>query len=176
MTTIQQEINTPSSANAYIELFQFDTTVIGGPDIFYFTPMLTESDTDLVFKTIAYPPFPIQITGIANNGTSAAPAQPIITTSNINGRLLPDILQLKDLVGCKLTRLRTFRNFLDDGADADPNGHRDDIFYIEQLQSQTKQQLVFLLRSPLDRQRKLPRRQILRDQGFPGAGQFNGQF
>jgi|SRR5665213_1481237 len=176
-TQLQKEINTSSSVNAYVELFSLDTTVIGGPDIFHFTPMLTNTDVDLVFQRITYTPFPVQITGMQNSGNSQAPPQPTLTVSNVNGKLMQDLLQNKDLVGSKFTRIRTFRNFLDDGGDADPNAHLPpDIFYIEQKQSHTKQQLTFVLRSPLDRQRQLPRRQILRDQGFPGAGFITGQF
>src|ERR1700744_5316155 len=115
MTTLAQEINRSSSPNAYIELFQLDVTVIGGADIFYFTPMTRENDTQqIVYQGISYPPFPVQVTGMESDGTQAAPPQPTLTVSNVNGLLMQDVLENMDMVGAKVARIRTFRNFLDD--------------------------------------------------------------
>lgn len=178
--TLQQHIK-GDRLSGYIELFDIDLTLIGG-DIFRFVPMtyLTVEGTDppvlkskhVLWQGNAYTPMPIQVTGIEYNGTTEAPPTPTMTVSNINRVFRALIISLGDITGATLTRWRTFEKYLDEGAEADDTQHFPvDMYIINQKTEDSKIQIVYSLKSALDMQHvKIPRRQILRDYGFPGAG------
>lgn len=173
--TFDQEIQS-FTTSGYVELFDLDTTVIGGSTIYRYVPQ-NFSTTAITWQTNTYTPFPIEATGYEWNGTTTAPPKPTLTISNAHKFLLAAVLSLGDLVGAKVTRWRTFSRFLDGQSDADPSAHFiPDVFLIDQKQTHNKQIIQFTLISPMDRQGLLlPKRQILKDQVsnsdvyFPGV-------
>ena len=149
----------------YIELFIVDTTVIGGSDVFRFVPSGFEG-SNVIWQGEEYTRFPIEIEGFEWNATAQAPPQPILKLSNVNKFVLAAVISLGDLVGAKVTRFRTYTQFLDGMPQEDPNAHfPPDIFFIQQKVSHSKLIIEWSLSSALDLPGvRLPRRQILRDQ------------
>jgi phage-related protein len=85
---------------------------------------------------------------------------------------MQSILTLGNLTGMKVTRYRTFYKFTDAGTEPNINAHYPVEEYIitKKLPSSPKTIIQFEMSNVLDRQGlKLPRRQILRDLGFPAA-------
>jgi lambda family phage minor tail protein L len=175
MSAFEQELQM-FSMSAYVELFDIDTTVIGGGTVYRFTPQ-SYSAANITWKGNTYTAFPIDVTGFEWSGTSNAPPTPTLTVSNVNKFLLAAVLSLGDLVGAKVTRWRTFQKFLDGQATPDPNAHfTPDIYLIDQKTTHNKEIIQWSLISPMDRQGlMLPKRQILKDEVsssdiyFPGV-------
>jgi lambda family phage minor tail protein L len=174
MSNLTQEIQKFETAG-YIELFDINTTVIGGTQIYRYTPM-NFSTTNVSWKNQLYIPFPIEATGFEWNGTTNSPPKPTLTVSNVNQFLMAAVISLGDLVGAKVTRWRTFTKFLDGQPTADSNAHFiPDVFLVDQKTTHSKIQIQWSLISPLDRTGlSLPRRQILKDEtsygvAFPGV-------
>jgi len=158
------ETTTSLTPGCYIELFEVDTTVIGGGDVFRFVPHGYDV-SNVFWQGEEYIRFPVEIEGFEWNATSQAPPQPSLRLSNVNKFVLGAVLTLGDLVGAKVTRWRTYIQFLDNQPQADPNAHfPPDIFYIQQKTSHNKIQIEWTLSSALDLPGiRLPRRQVLRD-------------
>ena len=149
----------------YIELFEIDTTVIGGGDIFRFIPGGYDV-AEVQWQGNEYIRFPVQIDGFEWNATSQAPPQPTLKLSNVNKFVLAAVITLGDLVGAKVTRWRTYAQYLDDGEQADANAHfPPDIYRVQQKTGHTKLFIEWMLSSTLDLPGvRLPKRQILRDE------------
>jgi lambda family phage minor tail protein L len=160
------ETTTSLTPGEYVELFEIDTTVIGGGDIFRFIPMGYESVEFVEWQGEQFRRFPIVVDGFEWNATSQAPPQPTLQLSNVNKFVLAAVISLGDLVGAKVTRWRTYAKFLDLGETPDPNAHFPaDIYFIQQKSAHTKQMMEWKLSSALDLPGiRLPRRQILKDQ------------
>lgn len=162
--TIQQEINNLTAEN-YVELFEVDTTVIGGSDIFRFIPD-AYSSTNVTWRGDVYTQFPVQITGFQWDGSGAAPPQPTLTVSNVNKFMLAAVISLGDITGARVKRWRTFQKFLDGQPDANPNAYiTEDTYYVYQKTIHNKAIIEFKLNAAIDKPGlKLPRRQILKDE------------
>ncbi len=172
------------SSEGYIELFEIDTTNIGGGDIFRFIPDGFDL-TEVTWQTQTFTRFPITVEGFEWQGTSKAPPQPTLKLSNVNKVVLAAVITLGDLVGAQVTRWRTFVKYLDGQPSADPNAHfPPDNFFVQQKRTHNKLVMEWTLSSPLDIPGvKLPRRQILRDETTgnlfaPGVGlvRFRGRY
>lgn len=164
--TIRQEIQKPAP-DSIVELFELDCTALGG-SIFRFSPHVSERYTSVTFNNKTWQAMPITCTGFSYS-TSEAPAKPTIAVSNISKVLLASVIGLGDIVGAKLTRYRTFRRYLGDGAE--PNGAAFlpvDIFYVERKVAHNKFSITWQLTSELDKiNQKLPKRLFLK-RDFPG--------
>lgn len=93
---------------ALVELYVLDATAIGG-DMLYF-----HGDTKQGFinwQTQPYSPWPITAEGFAR--TSDQPPVPKLTVANLEGAISALCRDYDDLVGAKLTRIRTFGKYLD---------------------------------------------------------------
>ncbi|MDI1362507.1 phage minor tail protein L [Methylotenera sp.] len=168
------ELQKPSKESAWVELYKLDATAFGG-GVFYFCNEQNKTGGNVIFGANTYVALPIQVSGwdMNNTGTSA---KPTLSVSNVSKALLSAINAQKDLVGTKLTRIRTFGKFLADGST--PNGAAfigPDTMFIEQKTYHDRTMLQFQLTSVMDRMgMKLPRRQILKDANhlgcaFPGV-------
>jgi lambda family phage minor tail protein L len=149
----------------YVELFEVDTTVIGGAEIFRFISGGYEA-TNVNWQGEEFIRFPIEVDGFEWNATSQAPPQPTLRLSNVNSFVLAAVITLGDLVGAKVTRWRTYEQFLDDSETPDPNAHfPPDTFFVQQKTAHNKFVMEWTLSSALDLPGiRLPRRQVLRDQ------------
>lgn len=146
-----------------VTLFKLDTTVIGGEQVFYFVEG-AKVDGEIVFQGQAYQPIDVEAEGFEWNGQGQAP-QPSLRVSNVLNVLGAAILELNDLLGAEVTRLRTFAKYLDGQPTADPNQYFEpDVFRVEQKKEHNKFYILFALSSVIDQQgRYLPSRQVLRD-------------
>lgn len=155
----------------YVELFEIDATIIGGT-FTYITPN-TLGGGNIVWRGNTYIPCPVEGEGFEIN-KQGAPPRPTLRVSNINKLLLSSVIQLGDMVGAKVTRWRTFKQFLDGEVNADPNAHMArEVYYVYQKTAHNRTQIEWTLRSAMDVENlQLPGRQILRDKGFPGVARI----
>lgn len=167
--TIKQDLIQPALSQ-WVDLYSLDATAQGMSSILYFTDA-TNSPSDISFGGQAYTPIPITSTGFSSSTEGPLP-RPTITISNVSKFIQPYVLQYNFFQGAKFTRTRTLSQYLDSGVSPDSTQYMPlQIYYIDMISSMTKQHITFGLVSPLDRPGMLlPARQILRDNGFPGAG------
>lgn len=156
---------------AIVELYELDTTVIGGADIFRFTPHgPNELGNDIVFAGQTYVRFPIEASGFERSGQGQLP-RPTIRAANVTGLMGAIALSLGDLVGAKLTRTRTFARYLDavnfgaGNPQADPTQYLDrEIWYVDRKSAENKVLIEWELAAAFDLSGiKLPRRQIVQN-------------
>lgn len=162
MSSIESEVQ-KLDTDAIVTLFRLDTTAIGGADIFCFTPR-TALGGNLVFNGVTYNAIDIVASGFLFDGKGSFP-QPKLQISNVGNLAASMIIAYGDLLGCTLTRIRTFAKFLDDGSEPDPDKmFPPDIYTIDQKTKHTKRYIELTLASQLDQNgRRLPRRQCFRD-------------
>ncbi|MFN9476468.1 phage minor tail protein L [Acidovorax sp.] len=168
---LAQQLQDTSSTFGYVEFYVLDLTRLGG-GIHRFTPHAV-APAGVTWRGETYIPMPISTSGWDISGTGALP-RPMLKISNVHRLLLAEVIGLGDLVGGKLTRYRTFENYVDGNVNADPNAFLPpDKFLIEQLVEHTPTELTWQMTSVLDRfGMQLPRRQVLKDAGFPGVGRL----
>lgn len=164
-----QKLNVDSSL---VELFTLDCTAFGG-SLYRFTPHFADGGT-IAFGGNTYTSLPIYSEGweVSANGTQP---RPTLSVSNVNQTLLNAVITLGDIVGAKVTRVRTMAKFLDAGSSPNSNAFlRPDIFTIEQKIAHTNEVISWQLSSVIDKfGTKLPRRQITTST-FPGVGRQRG--
>lgn len=175
MPTIDQELRSSLSLSGYVELFQLDCTAIGG-SIYHFTNSKPINNQPISFGGVEYMPFPIAVSGFEQK-QDGSQDRPVLQVSNVNKTLLAAIVQLGDIVGAKVTRLRTLAKYLDEGET--PNSAMTmppDVYYISKKTAQDSTVVQFELCTALERFFvKLPRRQVTRAGdsrygAFPAAG------
>lgn len=158
-----------------VELFELDMTPLGEGTL-YFTPHTAHGGTaNVEFNGQTYLPLPIKLTGLVS-ATSGAPPRPALVISNISKFAQPYMTEHDDLVGMVITRKLTLDKFLASGSSPDGtqliSTHK---FIIQQKVRLNKQEIEFILSSPLDQPNlKLPRGIVLRSE-FPAAGLFRKQ-
>ena len=145
-----------------IELFVFDGTPIGST-IFRYTPGNIDGQP-VVFDGNTYLPIPIQSEGFEYNGKGTLPT-PTLAISNVENLGSALTISNNDFVGAIITRIRTFKEFLDGEPGADPTAVLPyDIFTVERKKNQNKLYVEWELSASLDQQgAMLPGRQALRD-------------
>lgn len=160
--TIEGEFQKAEAGNI-VTLFQLDTTPIGGTSIFYFTNRMREANY-ISFGGIQYAAIDITASGFLTDGKGAFPT-PTLQVSNVANLLTAVVIELKDLIGSKLTRIRTFEQYLDDGSNPDPDSTFPiDYYTVEQKTKHNKVFIEWKLSSILDQTgRQIPGRTILRD-------------
>lgn len=161
MSTIKKEVQKLSMDNL-VTLYELDATNIGG-SIYHFTKRMRESST-IAFGGTTYIPIDIDAQGFTYDGNGAFPT-PTLRVSNVGNLVSAAIIDLKDLIGAKLTRIRTFEAFLDGSPDADSGQTLPvDIFTVEQKTFQNKIYVEWRLSSSIDAMgKKLPGGIVLRD-------------
>nr|WP_321513133.1 phage minor tail protein L [uncultured Pseudodesulfovibrio sp.] len=146
-----------------IVLFDIDATAIGG-DVSRFTGCTGLDGQPVHWRGNAYMPAAVYADGFEVVGQGALP-RPTLYLSHVNTALVGMVRALNDLVGARVTRWRTFDQYLDGGPDADPNAHfAPDVFRINKPKGPNGKWLEWELVSSMDQQgRKVPGRQVLRD-------------
>lgn len=165
------------SPDIYVELFDFDSSMLldaqSNPgEISYYTNTPTGGGVSpILWKGNNYLPLPLELSGVDDRGDGSAPNRPTLAISNANQFLLAAVLSLGDLVGMKVTRWRTFYKFTDSGSEPNSLMHYPvEHWILTKKVAQSKNGLQYELSNPLDRPGlRLPRKQILRDAGFPGV-------
>lgn len=143
-------------------MFQIDATKVG-EGMLYFSPT-SNGGTPIKFGGITYTALPIAADGFEWSGSGTLP-RPTLTLAAKDLMFLSMVVNSGDLVGCPVTRLRTYRKYLDDGET--PNSQalfQPDNYVIERKSSQKRTMLQFELSVKMDQQGlMLPARQVLRD-------------
>lgn len=155
------EAQQSTSLDAKVEIWTLDLTALGGT-VLRFT--LGPADGQPVLHDgKSYPPVPIETDGFEWSGSGPLPT-PKLRVSNINLVMSGLVQEFQDLVGAKVTRLRTLRRFLDGQPLADPAAHWPlDIYRVERKSAQTKLAIEWELSAAMDQEgRKVPGRQITR--------------
>lgn len=148
--------------DAIVMLFTVDLTDIGG-DVYYWTPGPIDG-APAVFQGITYTSFPVLATGFEYSGRGPLPA-PQLIIPNVAGFATGLAIIYGDVLGGKVTRLRTFKKYLDGEPEADPTAYwTPDIFYFHRKVQQDNTVLILEMRSILDQEGvMIPARQIIRD-------------
>lgn len=162
MTSIEETLQQFAPGNL-VQLFQLDATAIDGP-VYYFTPTSDGAGDAIVFDGHTYTPIDIEANGYEWNGRGAIPT-PRISIANTNLAIHAAAITYGDLLGATLTRIRTFRQYLDDGSEPDPTAILPiDVHKIERKSNHNKTFIEWELSASIDQQGvQIPRRQILKD-------------
>ncbi len=161
---IQQEINKLQNTSGYVELFKLDASAFGGP-IYLFTNQQAADGGYVSFGGIAYTPIPIYAQGFDVTSTGTQP-KPTLTISNVNKTLLAAVVGMGDLVGAKVTRIRTYEKFLDDGATPNSAAFTADKWLVEHTTTHDCSGIQWSLTTQLDRFGLRFGRQCLKDQSI----------
>lgn len=186
---IAAEIQT-LAPSAIIEMFEVDTAVVGG-SIFRFHSGKNGLIADVVWQGNTYSAFPIEASGFEWSGRGQLP-RPKLTVSNVLGTISALVMANDDLIGCKVTRIRTLAKFLDAvnfsggvNPTADPTAEfARDIYYIDRKGTESRDSVEFELAAALDLAGvQLPRRQVIQNYcpwkyrgaecGYTGTSYFN---
>ncbi len=164
-----------------IELFQSDTSpltavngVTTGGNVYNWTP--GDIGGQLVsFGGVLYTPLPVEFVNMKTTGGGTTPS-PVIRISSLGGLIGALIASFADLVGAKITRIRTFQDCLDGGVNADPTAYiGPDIFYIDRKSHHDKTYAEFTLAVSYDQQGKVfPARQVIADACSRSYRYWNG--
>lgn len=155
---------------AVIELFELDLTPLGG-DLLRFHAGTNGLLSNVTWDSNEYIAFPLKASGFDLNGQGQTP-RPKMLVSNVAGAITALVLQYDDIVGAKVTRIRTLSKYLDavnfpDGSNpsADPSAEFPrDIFYIDRKSTETNELVEFELAVAMDVTGvRLPRRQIVQN-------------
>jgi lambda family phage minor tail protein L len=146
--TIESAVQEFSPGNL-VELYVVDLTVLGGGVTRWANSAHTS--TAITFDGDIYTPIAIEAEGFEWNGRGAIPTPTI--------RLFPSdgikaaMLAYGDLIGGKITRIKTFSRFLDGEPDANPEERfPDEIYFFEQKTQFNKNVVEWSLSSVLDQE------------------------
>lgn len=159
------------SQDPLIELFELDTTpchqlngaqVESGQLLHWIAGTL--GGQTVKFGGVEYQPLPIAAQDWQWNGQGSVP-QPKLMISNYGGMVAGLTIAMDDLIGAKITRLRTFQRYLDGEEAANPNVmFQPDIFYINRKSAHDKVSVTFELATSFDQMSlTIPARKVLRN-------------
>lgn len=156
------EIIQQANAETLVELFEVDCTSVGGVVLRFVSGQI--GGALVRWQGNDYTPYPIEADGFEQKASDGLP-RPRLRAANINHTFTALLESSPDLVGCPVTRWRTFQRFLDGQQSADPNKYFEpDRYVIERKVTQNPVYVEWELSVWLDQQGlKLPRRQVLRD-------------
>jgi lambda family phage minor tail protein L len=146
-----------------IALFTLDLSPIGINEAWRFTNSVGTGGV-VNFQGQSYYPADVQVEGFEYNGQGQLP-QPKVRISNATLFLAGTAIANGDLIGANFIRIRTFRQFLDDGVSADEAAcFAPDIYCVEQKSAMNKLYIEWTLSARMDQQGiQLPRRLVYRD-------------
>ncbi|GEP11116.1 phage minor tail protein L [Methylobacterium gnaphalii] len=146
-----------------IHLYLIDLSPIGVNQQYAFTPG-TPRTSAVYFRGVPYAARDVKCDGFEMTGQGAMP-QPTISVTNVGRVMSSAAILYDDLVGARLVRTRTYRQFLDDGETPDGNAaYSQDIYLFDQKTEHTKRQISWTLAAAMDQEGvMLPKRLILRD-------------
>lgn len=143
-----------------VELFKVNTFIYDEGPTYYFVNHAIEGG--VTFDGQVYSPFPIESSGWSKSKDGALP-RPKISVSNISGFFSALCLQYDDLVGVEVTRIVTFKRFLDGESDADPTQmFWPDVYVIARKTAHDNKMISWELTAKMDLEgRTLPGRLML---------------
>lgn len=167
MTEITETVQSPSPGEL-VELFEIDTAQIGGTAVYRFTSSQFP-DNFVSYNGNPYYRLDLKADGFEFTGKGQLP-RPRVKVGLVGSSapvltLRAAIVNNQDLVGCRVTRRRTFRKYLDGQEAADWGAQfAPDLYVIERKVMMDNTMVEFELSALMDFQGKmLPGRQIIRD-------------
>ena len=159
-TKIKTDIQKLDVGSEMVDLYILDATNLGGTT-YYFTPM-TDSGSNVEFGGITYVQLPVEFEGMEVTGDGRLP-RPKMRVANVNLTFVAFVNAYRDGIGAKVSRIRTFKKYIDGQVGADSSAQfPQDIYYIEQKIMQNKYFIEWELVAPIDiGDRTLPRNQVL---------------
>lgn len=159
-----------SSPSSIIDLLMADFSSIGGTDILRFFSGTSEGGSNIVWNSNTYTAYPLELSGLEINGAGQLPT-PHLKLANIGGYVSELNVNYSDLLGLKITRIRTMAKYLDainftnGNPTADPEASfPPEVFYIDRKVSENNILVEYELVSALDISSiKLPRRLIIQN-------------
>lgn len=159
------------SPTSIIELYVLDLSSMPGGTVARFHAGTNAMQQQVVWQGQSYQSIPIEAEGfdVMTKGTLPRPK---IRIANVDGIISAEVAQYDDLIGCKVTRKRTFLRYLDAvnfpggvNPTADPNQHlADDVWFIDRKVSENRYIVEWELASAFDVQGvMLPFRQIIQN-------------
>lgn len=150
-----------AALGARVVLYHIDLSGFGVED-FYITGG-PDGGAAASFGGQLFSPWPVRADGFETS-TGKLPT-PTFTLANLGGILDPIVEQNSDLVGARLTRIRTYSRYLDGGEE--PNGDSYlplDIYEFASLETHDEEVVSWRLSALIDQEGvKLPGRQCVRD-------------
>ena len=143
-----------------LQAFELDTEVVlyildaspRGGAVYRFHEGKNELKGNVIWNGDEYSALPLEVTGYEMSGTSFA--RPKMKLANVAGVFSTIVRNYMDLVGCKVTRIRTHRKYLDAvnfvGGNPTANPTEkfpDDIFYVVRKTQENKLYIEFELGS-----------------------------
>lgn len=146
-----------------VTLYQLDCTNFPSGTILYFTAT-ADGNADVIFNGVTYTAVEIEADGFQYNTNGAFPT-PTLRLSNVTNYASSLVIANQDLIGAKLIRIRTLRQYLDDGSAADPQQiFAPDVYFVEQKTKHTRTSIEWKLSSAVDQQgTELPNFVLVRD-------------
>lgn len=153
-----------------IELFELDLAPLGG-GIHRFHAGVNDVEQDIMWQGKLYVAQPVEASGFEYTGEGAMP-RPIITIGNVFGTISALISEYNELIGAKVTRIRTFARFLDPvnfpgSTNPEANANVEfmrEFYYVDRKAVENKLSVEYELTSIWDVQGvKLPARQIIQN-------------
>ncbi len=160
------------SPSAMIILYQLDLAPEENPgeSVLYFHAGTNELREPVVFAGKTYQPFPLSVTGYAQTVQGATPRLKVYL-SNEASFMSSVILDFEEMLGARLTRLRTFARYLDavnftnGNPEADPSQvFPPDVYYMEQKLAESRTHIEAVFSSKIDMEgAKAPKRMLTCD-------------
>lgn len=127
-------------------------------------PWLIKTDGSVLFRGVKYTSLPVEVSDMTWSGHGTLP-RPRLKISNIGGLATALVVQFGDIVGAKVTRLQTFKSFLDGEVNADSGMFFEpDVFVVDRKSHHSKDYIEFELATALDQAGiLLPKRVVVRD-------------
>ena len=152
-----------------VELFELDSTAIGG-EVDRFYNGTNDFNANIVWNGNTYYAIPIEVSGFELTSSGSVP-RPKMKVANVGGLIGALARTYADLLGAKLTRIRTFTKYLDAvnfvGGNllADPSQEFPrDVYFVDRKSSENKIFVEFELSASWDVQGvMLPRRQVIQN-------------
>jgi lambda family phage minor tail protein L len=167
--SIKEDIQS-MSPSAQMEFFVLDLSNVGG-DLSYFHAGVTGTLAPVWWQGIEYFPLPIEATGFDVSSKGVLP-RPRLKVANVQGLFSAAARDFDDLIGCRITRKKTFVKYIDaanfpDGLNpnADPNQHLpDELWFVDRKVSENRYMVEWELASAFDLQGvMLPFRQVVQN-------------
>jgi lambda family phage minor tail protein L len=152
--TIAQDVQS-LTPGATVQLFELDLTAFG-EGIFRFHPGVNELLQPVFWQGNEFLPLPVEVGGL--EVSSKGMPRPVLRVANLGGLFSPLLKSYDDLIGCKVTAIKTHLKYLDAvnfasgvNALADPTAeYPRHVFRINQKKTELPTVLEFELASPLE--------------------------
>ncbi|KMV73314.1 tail protein [bacteria symbiont BFo2 of Frankliniella occidentalis] len=157
-----------SGVGARLDLFELDLQPFGG-DVLRFHSGTNGIGTAVIWKGLAYQPYPIGVSGFDMKNEGAY-ARPIMTVSNVTGLITGVNHDFDDIIGVALTRRQVDVKYLDavnfpnGNTSADSTKEAVSRFIVQSMNGEDEETVTYSLATPVDNDKAVaPARTILAD-------------